>query len=132
MNSQTKPVKVHLDDLHFEHQLWVNELKFYKDELVFFTKRLEEIAKRYTDRDVLLELERFQNKFLIQSKAVQDLIHDIKQHEKVLTKYALENPTAIEHVLFNDHTPIRSRMEITRNIMSDLKKEYQNYLRKWM
>lgn len=127
-----KTAKVHLDDLHFEHTLWVNELKFMREELAFFKRRLEEIAARYTDSDVLKELEHFQNQFFIQEQAVHDLIHDIKHHEKAMSQYANEHPVALDHVLFNDHTPIRSRMETTREIMNDLKREYQAYLRKWM
>ena len=38
--------KRHLDDLHFEHQLWLSEAKFYTDELGIYQKRLEEVASK--------------------------------------------------------------------------------------
>ena len=34
---------IYLKDLHFEHRLWLNELKFVKDEIDIFTHRLSEV-----------------------------------------------------------------------------------------
>ena len=60
--SQTLTEKrVHLQDLHSDHQLWLNTLRFCKDEITIFEHRLEDIAKREPASEVMAELEHFQN-----------------------------------------------------------------------
>lgn len=132
MSVLEKIQKVHIDDLHFEHQRWLSELRFFKDELPIFQNRLEEIANRYSNKDVLKELDHFQNQLSIQSNAMDELMHDINEHEKQLARYAEEHPVAIDHVLFNDHAPFRDRVETNSKIMSELRKDFQAYLAKWM
>lgn len=132
MSGSEKIEKVHIDDLHFEHKRWLSELKFYKDELPIFQNRLEEIASRYTNKDVLKEMDHYQNQLYIQGNAMDELIHEINAHEKHLAQYAEEHPIAIDHVLFNDHAPFRDRVETNGKIMGELRKDFQAYLAKWM
>lgn len=132
MTTTDKMGRVHIDDLHFEHERWRKELDFYKDELPVFQRRLEEVASRYTDQAVLAELDHFVNQFTIQKIAFDELAHDIHAHEATLAKYAKEKPVAVDHVLFEDHEPLRDRMETARKIFADLKIEFNRYLAKWM
>lgn len=122
METATKQQKVHIDDLHFEHQRWISELKFFKDELKFYKNRLEEIAQRYTSQEVLKGIEHFQNQFYLQGNNIDELIHDLNQHEHELSKFAKEHPVAVDHVLFVDNVPMRDRVDTNRNIINDLKK----------
>ena len=129
--ASTKPT-LHIDDLHFEHAHWMRELRFYKDELKFFTDRLEEVASRYTSMVVLKELEQFQNNLLIESNILDELIHDINEHEHYLASFAIENPVAINHVVFEDHAPLRDRIERNRELQNEFKKNYMRFLSKWL
>jgi predicted RNase H-like nuclease (RuvC/YqgF family) len=130
--NEVKEVKVHIDDLHFEHQAWERELTFFKNELSFFTDRLEEVAARYTSMDVMKDLEKFQNHLMIQGNAIDTLLHDVNEHEHFLAKFSEENPVAVDRVLFDDHGPLRERMETNREIINEFKKDYQRFLAKWM
>lgn len=132
MTKEERAERVHIDDLHFEHQQWVRELKFYKQEMGFFKDRLEEVAARYTSMDVMKDLEKFQNQMYIQGNAIDELIHDVNSHESEIAQYAKEHPVAIEHVLFKDHSPLRERIETNRDIVNQFKKEYHRFLAKWM
>lgn len=132
MTPEEKANRVHIDDLHFEHQQWVRELKFFKEEMGFFRNRLEEIAERYTSMDVMKELEKFQNQMYIQGNAIDTLIHDVNAHEHEISKYAEEHPVAIDHVLFKDHGPLRERIDRNRELVLQFKQEYQRFLAKWM
>jgi predicted nucleic acid-binding Zn-ribbon protein len=124
--------KAHIDDLHFEHEQWKRELNFLKDEYKFFTNRLEEIATRYTKAEVMKELEHFQNQLYIQKNAIDQLLHDINQKEHELASYAEAFPVAVDHVLFDDHKPLREQVNINRDIVTQFKSEYQRFLAKWM
>lgn len=128
----TKVNKEHLDVLHFEHDKWVKQLKFYKDELKTYNNRLEDIAKRYNGRGVMAELEKFQNKFIRENEVIDILIHDINQHENILVKSVKENPVASDHRLFDDHGGLRDRMEIFLKIYNELKPQFMRYLTKYM
>lgn len=128
----TKETTKHLDVLHFEHKTWNNQLAFYTDELKSYTNRLAEIANRYTDSEVLAELEQFQNKFILQQEVIDTLNHDITVHEQALMNEAKENLTAVDHRHFNDHGDFRDRMETFVKLYNELKNNYMRYLSKYM
>jgi hypothetical protein len=49
----SKSNKVHIDDLHFDHKVWKRELNFYKDELMVFQNRLDEVGQGNLDSSKL-------------------------------------------------------------------------------
>lgn len=124
--------QVYIKDLHFEHKLWLNELKFHNDELEIFEHRLDELVKRYTSEKVLTRLEQFQNKFIHQKEVIHELKHKVKAHEKQLVQYAEEHPVAIDHHYFKDHTSLREDMQQYRKIFTELKEGFFRYLAEWM
>lgn len=122
----------HIDELHFEHQLWENQIRFYRDELLIYQKRLDEIASKNTAEDVRKKIEHFQNQFILQKEQIDILMHDIKIHENWISKYAKENPFNIEQEHFADHESTRERMTRFVEIYSELKKEFSSFLLEWM
>lgn len=130
--SKTAVTKKHIDELHFEHRLWSNHMKFYKDELTIFEKRLEELVVRNTKTEVTSQIEHFQNQFIRQRDVAQRLISKCLDHDKFLSNQAKSNPIAIDHVLFVDHTQLRDDVETFEKIYSELKAEFMSFLRKWM
>jgi len=128
----TKVNKEHLGVLHFEHEKWVKQLEFYKDELKTYNNRLEDIAVRFSGREVLAKLEMYQNKFIRENEVIDILIHDINGHEGILARSVIENPVASDHRLFDDHSGLRDRMETFLKIYNELKPEFMRYLTKYM
>lgn len=128
MTMTTAAKRVHLSDLHTEHMLWLNALAFYKEEIGILEKRLEHVAKRNTQREVLAELEHFQNQYIREREVIDELRHDVKQHENVLEKEVKDHPIAVDHRLFVDHTDLRERMETFERLYKDLKKELFRWL----
>ncbi|MBK9273977.1 MAG: hypothetical protein IPM49_05470 [Flavobacteriales bacterium] len=122
----------HIGDLHFEHQVWLNRLRFYKDEIGIFEKRLEEVVTRNTTSEVLAQVEHFQNQYIREREVIDELRHDIKEHENFLEKESVERPVAIEHRLYKDHAGLRDRMETFEKLYRELKDEFQHWLMKWM
>ena len=126
----TKPV--YLQDLHFEHRLWTNQLSFYKQEVNIFENYLGEVSVKNTNHDAMAGVEHFQNQFIRQKEVIDELVHDIKIHEQNLAQFAKEHPVAIDHVHFHDHTSFRDRMEMFEKIYAELKMEFRRFLAKWM
>lgn len=127
-----KDHKVYLSDLHFEHTQWMSELKFWEDEIKSFSKRLGEVVVRYTSNDMRAKIEHFQNQFILHDEVIDMLKKDVKNHEKAIAHQAEDNPVAIDHVHFNDHTSLRDKMDTQREIYGELKGEYYNFLSKAM
>jgi hypothetical protein len=127
-----KENKVYLSDLHFEHTQWINELKYWEDEINSFNKRLGEIVVRYTSNEFRAQVEHFQNQFILHDAVIDGLKKEVKTHEKQIAAQAEEHPTAIDHVYFEDHISLREKMEMQRKIYGELKTEYYRFLSKSM
>ncbi|MCB9194167.1 MAG: hypothetical protein H6597_06505 [Flavobacteriales bacterium] len=104
----------------------------HADEIGIFENRLEDIVKRNTHTEVMANVEHFQNQYIRQREVIDELRHDIKQHENILEKESIERPTAIDHRVFEDHTQLRDRMETFERLYHELKDEFQQWLVKWM
>lgn len=126
--STTAEKRVHLADLHSDHQLWLNTLRFCKDEIGILEKRLEEIAGRNTGHEVMAELEHFQNRYIREREVIDELRHDIKQHENSLERTAREHQVAIGHVPFKDHHDLRDRVATFEKLYRELKAEFMRWL----
>lgn len=124
--------KKHIDELHFEHTLWINQLKFYKDELKIYQKRLGEIASKNNKPEVLAKIESFQNKFIRQNDIIDTLNHEINAHEAKLVAAAKANPTAIDHQLFDSHDGHIDQINIFVEIFNELKADYTRFSSEWM
>jgi hypothetical protein len=123
---------VHIGDLHSDHVLWIATLDFCKQEIGILERRMEEIAARNTHTDVLAELEHFQNQYIRQREVIDELRHEIKQHENVLEKEARDHPIAVDHRLFADHTGHREAMVTFEKLYRELKAEFMQWLVKRM
>lgn len=117
---------------HFEHTQWKRELLFWVDELKFFNQELGEIVSKWTDKDVLAQLEHFQNQFIRQSEVIDTLLHDIRIHEDDMAAHLKkeENVLNVEHA--KQHQAFHEKMNTQRNIYNDLKKDFFKYLSKNM
>lgn len=133
MTTATKaPTHKYIGDLHFDHMEWINALKFYKDDIAILEHRLEDIVRRNNKQEVMAELEHFQNQFIREREVIDELRHDIKQHENALEKEAKDHPVAIEHRYFTDHTELRDRFATFEKLYRELKGEFQQWLVKRM
>ena len=122
-----KKVK-HIDELHFEHQLWIAEIKFYHDELMVSQKYLDHIATRNTGIEVRKQIEHFQNQFIIQREQLDILKHDIKIHDQWLARFAAQHPVAIDHYVFADHNDLRDKANSFKKIYTELKGEFIQFV----
>jgi len=127
-----KEKAIYMRDLHFEHEMWKKELTFCDQELEFLTKRLEEVTFFHEDeKDMLREVEHFQNQFIVQKQNIDTFLHDINTKEHKLVEFAKDHPVAVDHVHFKDHAKIRDNMEGFARIYNEMKQEFRRFLAKW-
>ena len=120
------------EDLHFEHQQWSSELAFWEDELKSFKNRLGELVTRWTDKEVLAQLEHYQNEFILHGGVIEDLQETIEQHETRIAAQTKTGQDALDTILVKKHLEFRNRMETQRQIYADLKKEFFRFLSRYM
>jgi hypothetical protein len=123
---------IYNENMHFEHQLWKGELDFWSDELKSFNNRLSELATRWTNKDVLAQLEHYQNEFILHGGVIDDLQETIREHETRIAGQSKIGEDAIDTDLAKKHIEFRNRIETQRQIYSDLKKEFFIFLEKYM
>jgi hypothetical protein len=127
MTATAKTTK-RIDDLHFDHQLWLSETKFFRDELAIYQNRLSEVASKYTVSDVLKQIEHFQNQFIIQKNELDIITHLTNEHEQWLTNYAKAHPVAIDHVEFANHVVLEDKMVMFKKLYTELKHDFLKFL----
>ena len=119
-------------DLHFEHKLWRRELLFWEDELKSFNLRLDELVNRWTNKEMLAQLEHYQNQFMLQENNIDKLQDEINVHEANISKSTKQGKDLLDIHLVKNHIEFRNKMEVQRHIYRDLKKEFFTFLSSYM
>ncbi|MFO7673498.1 MAG: hypothetical protein R6V74_07315 [Lutibacter sp.] len=119
-------------DLHFEHKQWRRELLFWEDELKSLQNRLNELVLRWTDKEVLAQLEHYQNQFIIQENAIDELEDHINLHETNISEQLKKGKDLLDLQMVKKHIEFRNHMDTQRNLYSELKSNFFRFLSKYM
>ena len=119
-------------NLHFEHEIWQRELNFWEDELKSFHLRLDELNERWTDNKVLTQVEKFQNRFMIQEKEIDALKDQIAMHELNMSNHYEKDEDVLNKTFVNQHIQFREILQRERNLYQTLKKEFFHFLTKYL
>lgn len=120
----------YIPELHKDHIEWQKKLAFYADELTLFTSQLAEISAKNTSHELKVEVEKFQNQFIIQKNEIDNLNHLINVNEDELEQEVISNPVAIDHRKIDDDKTLRERMQIFVPLFEELKEQFQVFARK--
>lgn len=75
-------MKVETTEIYFELiQLtnWLNQLESYNDELRVFSLQLSEVVRKNNNKEILAQVEHFQNQLIVQQNQLNDLKDEIKR-----------------------------------------------------
>jgi ABC-type Zn uptake system ZnuABC Zn-binding protein ZnuA len=121
-----------ISHLHVLCNDWARELSFYKSELPYFQKRLEEIATDYTSKEVKAQVDHFQNRMIIMHNAYDELLHDLNlKNQEILGKAAI-NPKYINAKMVEVDDKILDMIAYTAQEYKDFKTEFYRFLAKYM
>lgn len=123
---------IYNSDLHFEHKLWQSELAFWEDELKLFNNWLSELVIRWTDKKVLIQLEHYQNQFILHGTIIDEFQNEINMHEVNMNDHDIKGEDVLNYSFVKKHIEFRNKMETQRHIYADLKKEFFSFLTKYM
>lgn len=121
-----------ISHLHVMCKDWLRELDFYKTEIPFFKKRLDEVASKNTSKDIKVEVEHFENKFYIMNLHLDELLHDVKLKEESLIQNAIEQPKYINVKMIETDENLEDLMEFTATDFKDTKREFYQFLSKYL
>jgi len=71
---------------HEQNKEWMNSLLFYNDEMKVMNHRIEEIAAKNSSKEILAQVEHFQNQLIVQHDNVDGLKHDINLSNDAIVK----------------------------------------------
>lgn len=126
-------VKKSAMQLHIDHQLWASELKYFKEEFSILDKYLLEVAKKNTVKDAMPGLEQHQNKFILQREILDELLHEVNEHEKELAvKVKGLNEIQAEKMKLDDHEGVRDRVQTFKKLYTEYKQELLDFIGQWM
>ncbi|TQO37152.1 hypothetical protein GQ41_1752 [Arenibacter algicola] len=123
---------IYNSNLHFENEIWRRELFFWQDELIIFNNRLSELVTRWTKKEVLKQLDHFQNEFILHGGVIEDLLEEMEIHETLMADPDLLSQDAMDAMMVKKHMKFRKKMEIQKEIYTDLKKEFFRFLTKYL
>ena len=117
---------------HEDNKEWANSLSFYKSEIKIMENRLGEIVLKNTSKEILAQVEHFQNQLIIQKDHLDRVNHDINISNDTINAEVAKNPTAIDHRNIADHESLRNSFKSFETGFNSLKKEQNVFLSKYL
>ena len=117
---------------HFQGELqaWKQQLSAFKQEIRHFENQLENLAAKNLPKDVLAQVEHFQNMFICHKEVIDNLRHDIPD-----SRHKLES-------IFNGHQrepldklakhALQERMDMFRRVYEEVREEFHQFEAEWM
>lgn len=119
------------NDLRYDHHIWENELNFYKNELSIFEDRLTDMIQRKPSKQLLRELEQFQNQFIRQKEVVDELNHKIHLYDDELNGMAAQIMLEKGSNEIAKHKTLEDDLQVNRRLYFDLRNRFNLYLMKY-
>ena len=120
----------YLNDLKFNLETWVRELKFHATEMDTFKEKLEEIASRGYNPEAFKPMEMFANRIELEKDAISKLIHRCKR--KMHNIEIADMTEDIDGRLLHEQRPLREDIKTYIKLHYELKEEMMDYFLKWL
>jgi hypothetical protein len=117
---------------HEENKEWKNSLLFYRDEIKIMKGRLAEVASKNTSKEIMKQVERFQNQLIIQIDTVDRIRHEINLSNDAIYAEIRKNETAVDHREINDHSVIRDNISAFEKNFNTLRAEFIDFVGRWI
>lgn len=109
--------------LFSEHLQWLHYIDNTKPKIVDLRKKLEDAVPHFGGTQLMPRVEQFQNRLIRQREVVDELRHEIKQHENHLQK--LDQPS---HLLLLTHVNLRNQFNRFLDLYVELERDFDEFL----
>jgi hypothetical protein len=96
-------------------------IAFYKIELNILQERLQEVASDNTATEVLVQVDHFQNQFLINANYLDELEHDLHVNDQRIEAELLRTEDTLSEAIAEEHTSIHERYLNEEKIFNELR-----------
>lgn len=117
---------------HEENVDWSHKLDFYKDEIKILQNRLEEVAGKNNQKEVLALVGQFQNQLIIHRNTIDEIQHKVNISEDKLRAEINKNPVATDHRKVEYHQTEQEEIQIFEKVFHELREEFNRFVSKWM
>ena len=120
----------HLQEMLAEHKEWQGKINFYKEEIIKLNAELEEFVLREKSKELLAQVEHFQNQFIMQREHLDIMRHDFKQYENAIEhmqEHAIDKTAEGLHVLQENNS---DRLLQFEKLFHELRHEFYAFLNK--
>jgi len=121
---------VYLSDLEFNLKVWKEELRFHRDEMNKFEKKLENIASRNLGNEAMAPLEGFQNKIIREKEVIGRMLQRIRMKRKIIQ--TADMGEELDGRLRNQQTSMRDDMKTYIKLHYELKEDLMDYFLRWL
>lgn len=116
-------------ELHFDHELWLAEMTYWKQEIDILDKYLAAVIISLSDTDARGEVDHFQNQFFIQRNFINSLKNDVKAQEKLIAQLEKDiNNRLLQQKKADDEYEIRDKMLTNEKLYSEMKLSFKKWL----
>jgi hypothetical protein len=120
-NDKMKKVSPPTEDLHFQQKLWINKLKYNKDQLDILQDKLDTLVKYYFSQEMMNMVEQFQNKFIVYRDVADRMIKEFK--------YLRNQTSQLDENIFNKeleskHNNMMNKAETYAGFITSLESDF--------
>lgn len=123
----TPEQEVKFKQFEHENETWKRLLEFLQIENVHLKTRLANITRESITKDLLEQIEYYQNQFVKEDETIALLRHDVAGQQHWLTREFYEDGS-IWRELLRKQEKLRREIEIAEQRFNKLKFEFNNYL----
>jgi acyl carrier protein phosphodiesterase len=119
-------VTTDISQLTSECNVWITNLRNYREEFNKLKTTLQEVASRKTSKNALQDIEHYQNQFQIQLFNIHDLKLAIKEHERVAGT-ELADKKGISDKVWSKHETLYESYHQLDQTLQDLKEDFKQF-----
>ena len=114
------------------HNDWLRALNFYKGEINILNDRLTEIAGKYTSNEVAVQVEHFQNQFILHRDNEERLEHDIRLNLEQIARDAEVHTGFVSDSLLEQLKQNQQAFLSEEQHINQLRHQFNTFSATWM
>ncbi|MDP4150369.1 MAG: hypothetical protein Q8927_14485 [Bacteroidota bacterium] len=129
-----------IEQFREELQSWKHELSSIKQEIRHFEKHLEQLSTKRLPKELLAQVEHFQNQFICQKEVIDQLRHDLPDsgykvenifnHLRSGKRWSSIGAMQDENEVMTEG--LEERMDTFRRIYIEIKQDFHQFDAEWM
>ena len=129
---ETQSAQKYLQELHTENIQYLSELALAKDEIKTYINRLSEVVSANTGKEVLAEVEHFQNQIIVQRNNLEELSHGIYEHIHHVVEDSRVHAGRVAQPLVEEHGQKKDEFQSLMHVIKGLRSEFNHFIAKWI